>query len=110
MSFKGKVEALTIDHQKNTFDVTEELILLGQDYAFVKKDNQTIGMVCLDDLLNTYHAKDESKVSIQKFINPLLKLSIYGQRSKEGQQIEENSVEHFAVFNEAGELIGIISN
>ena len=43
--------AATLDHQINSFDATEELILLGQDHAFVKKDDRTIGIISLDNLL-----------------------------------------------------------
>ncbi len=40
MPFIGRVAspAPTLDHQANTFDATEELILLGQDHPFVKKE------------------------------------------------------------------------
>jgi hypothetical protein len=53
MPYIGRIStpAPTLDHQSTAFDATEELILLGQDHAFVKKDDRIIGIVCLDNLL-----------------------------------------------------------
>ena len=70
MKFSGKMDQLTIDHQTKIFDATEELILLGQDYAFAKKNDQVIGTICLEDLLKEYHARDASEATIEKFVNP----------------------------------------
>lgn len=70
MTFIGKFDPLTIGHQTNIFDAAEELILLGQDYAFVKKNDQVIGTIYLEDLLKEYHARDASEATIEKFVNP----------------------------------------
>jgi hypothetical protein len=75
--FIGKTvhSALTIDHKTKNFAATEELILLGQDYAFVKKDDQIIGTVCLEELLKEYHAGNESEATIEKFMDPFYPFS-----------------------------------
>jgi hypothetical protein len=75
VTFTGKIDQLTIDHQTKIFDATEELILLGQDYAFVKKDDQIIGIICLEGLLKEYHAGDVSEATIEKFMNPFFLFS-----------------------------------
>ena len=77
MSFTGNTDQLTIDHQTKIFDATEELIFLGQDFAFVKKDDQIIGVIWLEDLLKEYHSGDTSEDTIEKFINPFFSISDY---------------------------------
>ena len=77
MPFTRNINQLTIDHQTKIFDATEELIFLGQDYAFVKKDDETIGVIWLDDLLKEYHSGDTSEDTIDKFINPFFRISDY---------------------------------
>jgi hypothetical protein len=62
--------ASTIDHKTKVFAATEELILLGQDYAFVKKDDKVIGIVYLEDLLKEYYDGNESEPTIEKFMDP----------------------------------------
>ena len=61
---------LTVDHQTKIIDAAEKLILLGRDYAFVKKDKRVIGIVCLNDLSNEYYYGVESEASIEKLIAP----------------------------------------
>jgi predicted transcriptional regulator len=70
MPFIGKVAspAPTIDHLANSFDATEELILLGQDHAFIKKDDRLVGIVCLDNLLEEYKSGDISATSVAEFM------------------------------------------
>jgi predicted transcriptional regulator len=110
MTFTGKIDQLTIDHQTKIFDATEELILLGQNYAFVKKGDQIIGIVFLDDLLKEYYAGDISETTIEKFINPSFRFNDYEEKSEEVNPIQENNVDHFAVTNKTGVLLGIVSN
>lgn len=109
MPFIGKVAlpAPTIDHQRSTFDATEELILLGQDHAFVKKDDQVIGIVCLDNLLEEYKFGDISETSVAEFVEPLFFVQEYELRLKAAELMEENNVEHIAVTNKAGVFVGI---
>ena len=73
MPFIGRVTspAPTLDHQANSFDATEELILLGQDHAFVKKDDRIIGIVCLDNLLEENKSGDISETNVAEFVEPL---------------------------------------
>jgi predicted transcriptional regulator len=112
LKFTEKIDqpAPTIDHQTKTFDATEELILLDQDYAFVKKDDQIIGIVCLDELLKEYQSGDEPEATIEKFINPYFRFSAYEKKSKEVNLIQENFTEPIAVTNKAGDILGLVSN
>ena len=60
MPFIGRVAspAPTLDHQATTFDAIEELILLGQDHAFVKKDEQFTGGVHRRTLQESFYMID----------------------------------------------------
>ena len=66
MPYIGRIStpAPTLDHQSTAFDATEELILLGKDHAFVKKDDRIIGIVCVDNLLEEYKSGDISASSV----------------------------------------------
>jgi hypothetical protein len=74
MPYIGRIStpAPTLDHQSTAFDATEELILLGQDHAFVKKDDRIIGIVCVDNLLKEYKSGDISSSSVVEFVEPLI--------------------------------------
>jgi signal-transduction protein with cAMP-binding, CBS, and nucleotidyltransferase domain len=111
MPFIGSIASTgpTIDHQTNTFDATEELILLGQDHAFVNKEGQTIGIACLDHLLEKHKSSDISRLSIIEFMEPLFAIGEYEHESKAGNLMRENSVKHIAVTNRIGEFVGIVS-
>ncbi len=111
MPFIGRVAspAPTLDHQVNSFDATEELILLGQDHAFVKKDDQVIGIVCLDNLLDEYKSGDISATSVAEFMEPLFFVKEYELRLKAVELMLINDIEHIAVTNGAGDFVGIAS-
>lgn len=111
MPFIGKVArpAPTLDHQTNTFDATEELILLGQDHAFIKKDGRFVGIICVDKLLEEYKSGDISATSVAEFIEPLFHIKEYEPRSKAVELMLINDIEHIAVTNKAGDFVGIAS-
>jgi len=69
MPFIGKVAvgAPTFDHQTDSYDVTVDLIVLGLDYAFVKKDDQIIGTVCVDKLLEEECSINNSETKVAEF-------------------------------------------
>ena len=110
MSIIGKIArpAPTLNHQDTTFDATEELILLGQDHAFVKKDDKIMGIVCLDNLLEEYKSGDISATSVAEFVE-LFFLKEYELRSKAMEVMLINDIEHIAVTNRAGDFVGIAS-
>ena len=111
MPFIGKVAmpAPTIDHQTTTFDATEELVLLGQDHAFVRKNDKVIGIVCLDVLLEEYKSSDISETKVEEFVEPLFFIKEYESRSKATETMLINNIEHIAVTNNAGVFVGIAS-
>ncbi|MBC8554776.1 MAG: CBS domain-containing protein [Candidatus Brocadiales bacterium] len=111
MPYIGKISqaAPTINHQTSSFDATEELILLGKDHAFIKKDDRIIGIVCVDNLLEEYKSGDISTTTIEEFIEPLFFVNEYEYRSKAAEIMLVNNVEHIAVTNNAGEFVGIAS-
>lgn len=111
MPFIGRVArpAPTLDHQTNTFDATEELILLGQDHAFIKKDGRFIGIICVDNLLEEYKSDDISETSVEEFLEPLFFLNEYVHRSKAMEMMLINDIEHIAVTNKADDFVGIAS-
>ncbi len=111
MPFIGEIAfpAPTLDHQTNTFDATEELILLGQDHAFVKRDARFIGNVCVDILLEEYKSGDISATAVADFVKPLFFLNEYEHRSKAMEMMLINDIEHIAVTNKAGDFVGIVS-
>ena len=59
-----------IDHRAKIYNAIEELILLGQDYCYVKRSDQIIGIVCLEELLKKYHAGIKPEETIVKFMCP----------------------------------------
>jgi predicted transcriptional regulator len=101
--------APTLDHQTNTFDATEELILLGQDRAFVKKGDRIVGIVCVDKLLEEYKSGDISENNLEEYVEPLFFLKEYEKRSKAMEVMLINNIEHIAVTNKAGDFVGIAS-
>ena len=107
MPFTGKVAvgAPTFDHQTDSYDVTVDLIVLGLDYAFLKKDDQIIGIVCVDNLLEEFN----SAAKVAEFMEPLISISEYEHKLKAAQLMRENKVEHIAVTNRAGDFVGIAS-
>jgi signal-transduction protein with cAMP-binding, CBS, and nucleotidyltransferase domain len=111
MPFAGKIArpAPTLDHQISCFDATEELILLGQDHAFVKMDDRYLGIVCLDNLLEEYKYLDISNISVAEFLEPLFFVKEYELRSKAVELMLTNDIEHIAVTNRAGDFVGIAS-
>lgn len=111
MPFIGRVArpAPTIDHQTNTFDATEELILLGQDHAFIKRGDRFIGIISVDNLLEKYKSDDISETSVEEFVEPLFFLNEYERRSKAMEMMLINDIEHIAVTNKAGDFVGIAS-
>ena len=52
------------------YNAIEELILLGQDYCYVKRSDQIIGIVCLEELLKKCHAGIKPEETIVKFMCP----------------------------------------
>ena len=78
MPFTGKVAvgAPAFDHQTDSYDVTVDLIVLGLDYAFLKKDDQIIGIVCVDNLLEEFNsaANSEAKVVLPEPGKPIIKI------------------------------------
>ena len=111
MPYIGEVAspAPTLDHQTSSFDATEELILLGQDHAFVKMNNRFIGIVCLDNLLEKYKSEDISETSVAEFVEPLIFAKEYECQTKATELMLTNNVEHIAVTNRAGDFVGIAS-
>lgn len=111
MHYIGKVAlpAPTLSHQLKAFDATEELILLGQDHAFVSKELNVIGIVCLDNLLEQYKSGDISETAVEEFIEPLFFVNEYEHRKNVAQFMREKEVEHIAVTNKAGNFVGIAS-
>ncbi len=111
MPFAGKIArpAPTLDHQISCFDATEELILLGQDHAFVKKDDRLVGIVCIDKLLEEYKSIDISEASVAEYLEPLFSVKEYELRSKAVELMLTNDIEHIAVTNRAGDFVGIAS-
>jgi predicted transcriptional regulator len=111
MPYIGKIAkpAPTLDHQANTFDATEELILLGQDHAFIKKNDRIIGMVCVDNLLEECKSGDISSTNVAEFVEPLFFVKEYELRSKAKELMLINDIELIAVTNNAGDFVGIAS-
>ena len=111
MPFIGKVAvgAPTFDHQTDSYDVTVDLIVLGLDYAFLKKDDQIIGIVCVDSLLEEFNSAANSEAKVAEFMEPLISISEYEHKLKTAQLMRENKVEHIAVTNRAGDFVGIAS-
>jgi predicted transcriptional regulator len=101
--------APTLDHQTDTFDAIKELIILGEDYAFVKKNDQIIGIVCVDNLLDEYNSATICEVNVEKFAEPLLYINEDENELKAAQLILENNVKHIAVTNQVGDFVGIVS-
>ena len=99
--------APTLDHQTDTFDAIEELILLGKEHAFVKKDGQILGIVCLDSLLGKYSSADVSETKVANFAEPLTFISEYEHKSKVVSLMQEKNLEHIAVTNQTGDCMGI---
>jgi predicted transcriptional regulator len=85
------------------------LFLLGQDYAFIKKDDRLVGIVCLDHLPEEYKSGDISATSVAEFMEPLFFLKEYELRSKAMEVMMINNAGHIAVTNGAGKFMGIAS-
>ena len=85
------------------------LFLLGQDYAFIKKDDRLVGIVCLDNLLKEYKSGDISATSVAEFMEPLFFVKEYELRLKAMEVMLTNDIEHIAVTNKAGDFVGITS-
>ena len=96
--------APVIDCQLKTFDTVMKLINLGKEYAFVKKNEQYIGIISLDKIL-----EDHSDSPVTDFIEPLFIVKADDHKHKATTLMSENKVEHIAVANQVGELIGIAS-
>ena len=111
MPFIGKIArpAPSFDHQVGTFDVTEELILIDEDHAFVKKEDQVVGIVCLDQLLEKYKSADISDTEIVIFAEPLFSVDEYEDKLKALGLMLDKNIEHIAVTNKAGVFVGIAS-
>jgi len=99
--------APTLDHQTDTFDAIEELILIGQEHAFVEKDGQILGIVCLDNLLEKYEPANISETKIAYYAEPLTIISEYQNKSQVGSLMRENNAEHIAVTKRTGDCMGI---
>ena len=67
MPFVGRtaLPSPTLDHQMTTFDATVKRVVLGKDQAFVKKDDESIGIVSLVNIM-----KDDSDSKLMEFMNP----------------------------------------
>ncbi len=111
MSLIGEIAfpAPTLDQQTIAFDATEELILFGQDHAFVKRDDRFIGIICVDNLLEKYKSGDISATAVAEFVEPLFFLNEYEHRSKAAELMLTNNIEHIAVTNKVGGFVGIAS-
>jgi hypothetical protein len=64
----------TLSHHATTIDATEELLILGQDHAFVKKDDKIIGIVCLENLLVDYKLRESIKTTVADHAEPLFSI------------------------------------
>ena len=112
MPYVGKVAlpSPTLNHDLSSFDATEELILLGMDYAFVKKDGQYVGIISLDNMLEKYKFEDIADLKIVEFMEPLFFVSEYEHKSKAIDLMLKNNVHHIAVTNKAGDFVGVASS
>ena len=106
MPFVGRtaLPSPTLDHQMTTFDATVKLVVLGKDYAFVKKDDEYIGIVSLVNIM-----EDGSDSKLMEFMEPLFFIKADEHELKATALMKENNVEHIAVTNQAGEIVGITS-
>ena len=59
-----------IDLHAKIYSAIEELIILGQDYCYVKSGDQIIGIVCLEELLEKYHDRGIPEETIVKYVVP----------------------------------------
>ena len=111
MPYIGKVAlpAPTLDHKLKAFDATEELILIGQDHAFVAKGSDIIGILCLDHLLEQYKKADISGVNVEEFVEPIFYVNEYDYQRDVARFMNEKLIEHIAVKNKAGNFVGIAS-
>ena len=111
MPYIGKVKkpSATLDHQLSAYDATEELILWGFDYAFIKKDDSFIGIVSLDSMLEEYKSGDISATGVEEFMEPLFFVKESETRLKAVETMLKNGVKHLAVTNTAGNYVGVAS-
>ncbi len=106
MPFIGEIASPSpaLEHQMTTFDATMKLINLGKEYAFVKKDEQYIGIISLANIL-----EDHSDSPLTEFMEPLFIVKADEHKHKAFTLMLEKNVEHIAVTNQAGEFVGITS-
>ena len=75
----------------------------------MKKNEQVIGIVCLDSLLEEYKSGDISDTHVAEYLEPLFFVNEYEDRSLARSLMKENNVEHIAVTNQDGIFLGIAS-
>jgi len=111
MPFIGKIAspATTLDHQTNSFAATEGLLLTGQDYAFVEKDDQIVGIICLENLLEEYMSANTSENRVEDFMKPLFFVKEHERRSKALELMLMNDIEYIAVANRSDDFVGVVS-
>jgi predicted transcriptional regulator len=80
-----------------------KLITLGNDYAFVKRDDEYIGIVSLVNIM-----KDGSVSKLTEFMEPLFFIKADEQKLKTTVLMKENNVEHIAVTNQAEEFVVLL--
>lgn len=111
MPFLARVisPALIFDHQAKPYDVAVDLVLLDQDCAFVKKDDQIIGIVCLDNLHEEFISAVASEDKVAEFIEPLFSINEYKHSSIAMELMLMKNIEHIGVTNGGGDFVGIAS-
>lgn len=103
--------ASTLDYQTTVFDAIEYLVINDVDHAVIKKDEQVVGIVCLHKMLGNYSTAlvDISKATVLDFMEPAFFVNHQEHKVKTAQLMIENGIEHIAVNNHAGKLLGVVS-
>jgi len=111
MPFIGRVTspAPYLDYQTTVFDVIEYLIVNDSDHAFITKEEKVVGIVSSEKLLEIYKSQDLNNASVAEYLSPLICINEKAHKSIAASLMKENNVEHIAVTNQNGNLVGIAS-
>ncbi len=103
--------APSIDYEATIFEAVEYLIQENKECAVVQRDDEIIGIVNLDNLLNLPYedGKDNSNTEIFSVMEPAIFINAHDHLENAIKIMSKNDVEHLAVADSEGTFLGIIS-
>ena len=97
----------TLDHQTTLFEAVEYLIINDYNYAFIKNEEEIVGIISSENLLENYKSRELADATVTEYLEPLISINENEPITKAANLMSNNLVEQIAVKNQTGAFVGI---